>query len=287
MALVANDVLTWVSQRVLIEPVVSTTLGTAVVPGTATVTPGSMAGIFNGAMLIVGNEVITASNVTATTLQATFSSSHSGADLLYGATFPTGQTVDPLFSQSEMLGYLEDAVQDFLLKTRPVYNIAAAAASPGVRAYSEPADAIRVERISRQDNATPLSVTRMWDVSVSDLDRKSPNWSAAQGVPSMYFEDQLNVGQFGVYPLPTSNFPLNVWYSQRTAATLTLLSPLLIPDPLAYVPYYGMMAMVFTKDGELRDPQRADYCKQRYGKGMEAVIRLLEGMAAGLEMAVQ
>ena len=58
----------------------------------------------------------------------------------------------------------------------------------------------------------------------------------------------------------------------------TLIAPLGVPDPLAYIPYYGMLARVFRKDGEMRDPQREVYCEQRYNMGVEIVTRLLEAI---------
>lgn len=353
MAMIANDVLNAVCYRALIEPVVNTTLGTAVVsPGDAIITPPTIANIYDGSLLIVGSggtqEVVTAFNVTGTTFEAGFIFEHATTDPLYAATFPTGQPADVLFTQAEMLSYLSDALLDFTLKTWPVYNIVTSQFNTGVRAYSAPADAIRIERISHQNSprinttlgtsvtASPVAQTvtpgsmagivkgtsllvgvagsreiivagnttattfqaiftqahsssdplvdsatqiyRLWDVSVSDLDFNDPNWQSASGRPRMYYEDELNVGQFAIYPNPAAIFPSNIWYSQRPPVALTLTSTLLIPDPLVYIPYYGMLARIFRKDGEMRDPQREQYCQRRYDVGVEIVTRFLEGM---------
>ena len=124
------------------------------------------------------------------------------------------------------------------------------------------------------------STYRLWDVSVTDLDHLDPNWQTASGKPRMYYEDQLNVGQYGVYPLPQVGFVNNIWYSQRPPLTLTLLSSVFVPDPLAYIPYYGMLARIFRKDGEMRDPGREQYCQKRYDTGVEIVTRFLEGLGA-------
>lgn len=350
---VANDILTFASIRALVEPVVNTTLGTVVSPGINTVIPLSMAGIYQGAQLIVGTgadvEIVVVTSVTATTFTANFAFSHLSTDPVYAATFATGQPDNILFTQTEMLSYLSEAMDDFTLKTRPMYNIAAAGFTAGVRAYQAPNDALRIERISRVDygqlgtiipapgtytvfpaslkgisngsnvlvgitgtnfevvvasNVTstsfdatfvdthaasdpiyPAGILRLWDVSVSDLDRQIPGWQGQQGTPKMYYEDQLNVGQYGVYKLPGVSFPSNVWYSQRNTqifGSLGLLAPMLIPDPLVYIPYYGMLARVFRKDGEMRDPQREQYCQRRYDVGVEIVTRLLEGISVGV-----
>ena len=347
-----NDILTFVCNRVLIEPVVNTTLGTTVAaPGTFTITPPSMAAIYDGAMLLVGQgadfEVVTASDVNQISFQATFVNAHPSTDPLYGATFPTGQPSDILFTQAEMIDYLIDALYDFQLKVRPVYNILAQQFIAGQRTYQTPADALRIERISRVDYNTlgtavpapgvytitpptmfgiynglymlvgiqgtnletvtvsnvtattfqatfqythtandplyPAGIYRLWDVSITNLDQNNPNWQAETGKPRMFYEDQLNVGYFGVYPLSVATFINYIWYSQRTVLdtasySVLLDSPLGIADPLAYIPYYGMLARVFRKDGEMRDPQREQFCQQKYDMGVEIVRRLLEAI---------
>jgi hypothetical protein len=153
VAIVANDILTQVSFH-LVEKVVKTTLGTAVSPGPAVVTPPSMVGIYNGAMMIVGSgatlEIITASSVTLATFTATFTYSHAGTDPLYGATFPSGQPPMFLFTQTEMLNYLVNAQQDFLLKVRLLYSISQVDYAVGEQYFTQPNSAIRIERIARK-----------------------------------------------------------------------------------------------------------------------------------------
>ena len=278
---IINDILNWIENRVLCEHVVNTTLGTGFTAGFQTITPPSMESIYNGAMLIAGGanpEIINVQNVTATTFGALFANDHLGTDPLFGATFPRGQAAEPLFTQAEVLGYVADALEDLLLKTWALYNIIQTVLAANISTYNAPSDAIRIERMSRQDSIdpAPLDRHRLWDVSVSDLDMKDPNWATTVGRPSMYFEDELNVGQFGIYKIPDNAYPLNVWYSQRTPVVLTLMTGLSIPFPLAYIPYYGALAKMFAKDGEMRDPDRQQYCQKRYAMGVEIVIRLLD-----------
>jgi hypothetical protein len=366
-ALILNDILTWASLRVLVEPVVSTQLNSVVSgAGTFTITPLSMKYIYNGAQLLVGSgatlEVIVVKNASTTNFQADFSFAHGATDPLYGATFPTGQPNNILFTQQEMMGYVLDAVDDFVLKVRPLYLILLSQFTTGVLSYDKPDNAVRIERISRVDYGTlgtavlvpgtttitpptmagitngklllvglegqsfevitatnctattfdavfanshpasdplyPNATVRLWNVSVTDLDNNNPNWLGERGKPTSWYEDQINVNQYGVGPTPSSNWISFIWYSQRAlrqpvfgygegqygivpyggVGDLTLLSPLLIPDPLAYIPYYGMLARVFRKDGELRDPLREQYCQRRYDAGVEIANRLLEGL---------
>ena len=153
MALVANDILTQVSFS-LVEQIVNTTLGGAVSPGANIVTPPSMVGIYNGALLIIGSgttrEIVTASAVAPANFTATFVNAHPATDAIYAATFPSGQPPMFLFTQTEMLNYLVNAQQDFLLKVRLLYSIAQVNYAVGEQYFTQPGSAIRIERIARK-----------------------------------------------------------------------------------------------------------------------------------------
>lgn len=67
-------------------PDVSTTLGTAIVAGTRTVTPASMNSIYKGRRLIIGGttETIIVTNVTTATFTAVFANNHGSSDSVTG-----------------------------------------------------------------------------------------------------------------------------------------------------------------------------------------------------------
>jgi hypothetical protein len=285
MSLIANDILTWIEQRILCEDVVNAVLPGTISPGPQTVGISDPS-LYPGALVIVGSTAPEVVNVTAydgTNITATFVNFHPAGEPVVGATFPRGNEIndDRLFYQLEILAYLGEITNDFMLKTWPVYNIVQELVTSGTRYYSSPTDAIRIERMSRID---PARVARMYNVSASDLDMMDPVWPTVNGKPTAYFEDQLNTGQFGVYPLPLENAIMWAWYSQRSPAqTLwNLMTPMPIPDPLCYIPYYGVLARMFGKDGEMRDPGREQYCRQRYQGGVEIVVRLLEGLQVNM-----
>jgi hypothetical protein len=305
VSLAFNDVLSDVS-LVLIEPLVNTTLNAPVNPGVRTITPPSMNYIYVGALLIAGGatpEVITVSSITATTFTTSFVNSHLGSDTLIGATFPSGQTDAPLFTQSEMIAYLTDVQNDFLLKTRILYGIATQSTIVGKRFYAQPATAIRLERIaSLIDQSTsgygtgpygnfPYGgggvsggqSTDLYETSQSNLDLMNPLWSQKQGSPQEWFRDQIDTAMFGVYPLPSAIYPLEQWYSLRGVTSgNTLNTLLLVPDIFGHYMKYGTLARCFSKDGEMRDPKRADYCKKRFDLGVILALKFMTG--AGLNM---
>jgi hypothetical protein len=275
--LYAKDALEDVSY-VLIEPVVLTQLGTAVsAPGSQAVTPLNLFGIYVGALLIVdfGNanaEVITVTAVAAPTFTATFANTHLSTAPVEAPTFPTGQTDHPLFTQGEMLQYLSDTQNDFLLKTRMVYNEWTVAIAANERYYDQPSDAIRMERVEVQG-------LDLLDTSSVNLDLENANWQADKGTAlQKWFQDEIDTAEFGVYPLPVQNDTATIWGSQRGAQTLALTDTFLVPDPFFPILKYGVLTRAYSKDGEQRDPLRAQFFKSRYDFGVNLGQRFMEGV---------
>ena len=292
MSLLVNDILSDVSY-VLIEPLVNTLLGTMIPggPGAQTITPGSMAWIYPGALLIVdagGNqEVIEVLTTTATTFTAVFMNMHSATAPLFAATFPSGQTDAPLFTQQEMIGYLTEVQNDFLLKVRPLYAITNQNTTTNIRYYAQPSTCIRLERIAGPVNLQPpVVITDLYETSQSSLDLSDPNWQSKQGPPQQWFRDQIDTGMFGFYPMPSSIISMELWYSIRGTTSGTMLNALLlVPDIFGHAMKYGVLARAFSKDGEYRDPRRADYCKRRYDMIVFLGIKFMEGAGVNFPQA--
>src|SRR5208282_6189905 len=166
----------------LVEDVVNTQVnpsGVAVAPGIQTVTPGSMLAIYQGAQLVCGTgadiEVIVVLSTTTATFSANFANTHPANDSLIGATFPSGQGDSiPLWTQSEMLSYLSEAQNSFLLAVQPIYAIGTQALTMGRFIYPQPSDAIRMERVSISELAPLLPVVLLdstgqaWQIIVSN-----------------------------------------------------------------------------------------------------------------------
>jgi hypothetical protein len=311
--LLFNDILSDVS-FVLVEPNVSTTIGSNILSGVRTVTPGSIAGIYVGAILLAGvpgvggdQEAITVTAVTATTFTAAFANAHSSTDPLIGATFPSGQLTAPLFTQSEMIGYLQEVQNDFLLKVRPLYQISDVDLKVGVRFYSQPANAIRLERVAiatgsegygegpydgggvlPYDGGTAASISDLYETTQSNLDLVEPLWAQEQGVPREWFRDQIDTAMFGLFPLPATILSAELWYSIRgNTSGNTLNTVLLVPDVFSHAMKYGVLARCFSKDGEFRDPKRADYCKKRYDLIVLLACKFMSGAGVNMEQGTR
>lgn len=265
---------------VLIDDVINTFINPAggqVNVGTNTVAPGNMLGIYVGAMLVAGgsnSEVITVLSTTATTFTAVFVFAHGNMDPLTGATFPAGQADGTqLYTQEEILGYLADAQEEFLLRVQPVYEFddSSTTLTTGTRTYAQPADCIRLERISvlkgdPNDPTDPYLGVELYDVSQTDLDWADASWpgDTTKPFPKYWYQDNVGNGKFGVGPLPQVNIGARLAYSQNGSPTIGLLDDLLVPDVMIHALKYGVLAKCFDKDGEQRDVSRAQYCQGRF-----------------------
>lgn len=281
----ANDILQWCSLS-MVESCISSTLSQSVTPGSQTI-PISFTPtwVYVGAQLIVdigtAQEIITVTAVNSTTspftLTATFANSHAAGAPLFGATFPTGQTAMPFYTQTEMLDYLADAQKDFLLRVRAVMSVAYVTTAQGQRWYGIPDQATRLERIAM--GGQELYNTTQTSLDVLDyLDDGS-----SQGTPLQWYQDSSGNQTFGLWPLPSSAGNAECWYFDRGPDTLALNTVMTVPDVCAHFLKYRTLAKVWEKDGEQRDPQRAQYCWQRYKLGVLMTVQHTLGLAAFLK----
>jgi hypothetical protein len=157
----ANDVLLEISYH-LVCPVVNTTLASAVtVLGSQTVLLTSADWIYIGAMLVVDTganaEIITVTAIAAPSITAVFANTHAIGAPVVAATFPLQQTTDPVFTQSEMLGYLSRAQNEFLQAVPCVFQIFRQIALIGQVVQVTPSTSIELNRVAASRIANPIS----------------------------------------------------------------------------------------------------------------------------------
>lgn len=278
--MIASDILIRVSY-ILVEPVVSTTLtGAVVAPGVATVTVGSIAKMYVGAKLLVGSggttEVVSLTSVSSTSITANFAFAHPSGDPVVGATFPSGQTDHPLFTQDEMLNYLAESQQEFLVATRCVYSTATDTLVAATRTYTKPTTAVRIEHLTIDNSALRY-------VSQEELDLANRLWPADTGIPRSWFEDRLDPSLYGYSKTPQVGGAVALWFSARAGVTLALNTALTIPDVCSHALTYGVLARALSKAGEGADPTRAKYAEKRFGY----VVALTQRLAGDLQIIGQ
>jgi hypothetical protein len=131
-----------------------------------TATVGSTYAMYSGAQLVVeqpGNaaqEVVTVLTVPSpTTFTANFANAHAAAAPVWGATFPTQQATDPIFTQAEMLQYLSRAQNEFLTAVPCFYQRFFQTVNTGLIYQATPPTAILIDRIAA--SALDIGITSM------------------------------------------------------------------------------------------------------------------------------
>ena len=286
--MIVNDLLNDVSYN-LVEVIVDTMLVAPVTAGVGvTVTPVSMSGIYPDALLIFGVgpniEIITVTSVTPTTFVATLAFNHAAGEPIFASTFPSGQPGFPLWTQTEVLGYLANVQNDFLLKVRPLYKTGTLTIVANTNQYTAPADAIRIEHVSIQGG-------QLYNTSVADQDMAVIGWMVNQAsIPQAYYQDleasnAITVPLVGFTPMPTVGNTAELWYSYRASTTLGLLDSLTVGDIFTPALKWGVLQQCYSKDGEQRDPVRADFAKKMFEFWVFLAIRYMNGQAAFIEEA--
>ena len=151
----------------LAQPAVYMSLASPITAGAAqTATIASTTYIYPGAQLVVevpGNasqEVITVLTVPSpTTFTADFANNHLATAPVWGATFPTQEATDPIFTQAEMLQYLSRAQNEFLTAVPCFYERFFQNVSMGQIYQSTPPTAILIDRIAA--SALYVGITSM------------------------------------------------------------------------------------------------------------------------------
>lgn len=127
--------------------------------------------LYPGAQIVIGyqlpdEELVTVLSVNqaANSFTCVIVNSHSPGDPVFGATFPTQQTTDPLYTQPEMLDYLAHAQNDFLNKVPLILDLFGGnLISVGQQYYLLPPTAIELERVAVQNglaDAEPIATVQ-------------------------------------------------------------------------------------------------------------------------------
>jgi len=226
-----------------------------------------------GALIIVGygqpsQEVVLVISTTATTFTAVFANAHPATDTLTGATFPTCQTNNEFFQQSEVLTYLAEAQNDYLLRVKCILNRVPQNWTFTMKTNAQPADCIQLQRVAVSNYATPPIYTALREQPQSSLDLLQPNWQQ-QGYnqPKIWYEDRVGNLTYGVWPATGNAFTAYLLYAQRDTSPLGLTDGFLLPDPFLTYVKYGTLAKMLSKDGQQADPARAKYFTQRFEAG--------------------
>ena len=220
----------------LLEPFVLQTLASPLGPGSAltiTLNPAfplpATSYLYPGALVVVGwhavdAEVVEVLAVTGDdTFTADLASAHLISESVFGTTFPTQQPTDPIFTQSEIIGYIAQAQNEFLTKVPLIFELFPNLEVLVGQTYQTlPLTAIELERVAVQSN--PASTL----FPVSSITRTASNVTALLSFSSLadQWTAQLPVQVLNVAD-PTFNSASNSTFLLETVSAdgLTLTWP--------------------------------------------------------------
>ena len=172
---------------------------------------------------------------------------------------------------SDFYNYLTDVYQDFLSNTGCIKQLFNISIVGGTAIYTEPDTAMEVQM---------ASANNIWLYRSSGwyLDNYSSTWSTVTGVPERWREDGMAAKQIQIEPTPS----VSVGNLQLVATAQPSSYPATGSDnfnfiPDSFTPYlkYGVLEKIFSEDGEYKDTDRANYCRQIYLMGVKMVASIM------------
>lgn len=177
----------------------------------------STANMYLGAMIIVGwglstAEVVTIMGVTSTGYIYTTAlvNPHNPGEIVFAPTFPTQQTTDPHFLQSEMLGYLSRAQNELLADVPVNYALSQQTLQYGSVFQNTPANCIEINRIAASQIYIAIAtLTRTGNVVTA----VTTNKHGLQKGSTLYIQNPTT-GFGGVFQVATVPSPTSFTYPQ-------------------------------------------------------------------------
>lgn len=189
-----------------------------------------------------------------------------------------------LWTANEVLNYLRERIAKFLVETGLMIDRASLTMVAGTATYNLDRTLSEIRRVGVNDRG--LTICDYWE-----QDHGTPGWQVFTGTPTGYLVNPLNQLTIQLDPIPSANGTINYHYIRSTPfeepdgynegdPIYDLV--LRLPTNFAWAIKYGVMADMLNKEGEANDPQRAEYCEQRFQEGIELARLLIgEGVSGG------
>ncbi len=189
--------------------------------------------------------------------------------LLEPASSPAWTGTD-MFTLSDVVDNLQTSRDQFMVDTGVEQVHATLGVVPVVGRFDMPQDVIDVRRLEWINAAG--THTHLWRSDEWASQSYNPGWQSAGPIdpPSTY--STILTHPLGVQLAPYPALPGQVDYvSVNSGATLNPATPVLIgiPDDWAWVVKWGAMATLLGQENQARDPDRAQYCQDRYEHGIQ------------------
>lgn len=181
-----------------------------------------------------------------------------------GATWPSG-----MWTQAEVLGYLNQRQQRFLAATSLFWTRTQLPVTPNVSPQGGPTDWIAT--IFLAYCTTEGCYRELPKVDTLEMDLWMVGWpNTSSDRPKGYFETDGITRTAYVVPIPSAFITQLEWYYVALGATLTAGGVnFAVSDEFVPTIKYGVLAEMFNKVGPAANPVLAAACEDRWQEGVE------------------
>ena len=170
-----------------------------------------------------------------------------------------------LWDQAEILGYLNQRLNRFILESGLTRKSTAISVGAGDEEADMPSDLIDIRRLSWGTDGTLVR-----------SDEYQYFYGLGSGtVPEAYTEYNIGSLKVKLLPTPSAAGTLQVLYVPTVSTISSTCSLLEIPN--VFTPYikWGVIADMLSGEGEGRDTERAQYAEARFSEGVEMAKALI------------
>lgn len=181
-----------------------------------------------------------------------------------GATWPSG-----MWTQAEVLGYLNQRQDRFLAATGLLWTVLESAITLNQAAQANPADWIATVFMAYKSGAGLYRELPRLDAL--ELDYALPTWpGASSAAPRGYYEVDGSTLTTYVVPIPTdAGSALERYYVAMGTALTAGGVNFSVPDEFVPTLKYGALADLFSKVGQAANPVLAQASEARWQEGVE------------------
>jgi hypothetical protein len=186
--------------------------------------------------------------------------------LLEPAVSQTSWLGTEMFTYQDLANAVQNRLNQFLSDTGCVVNVSLVnVASPPIGRQQLDQKTVDVRRVAWIGSAPESYYTTLWREDERLLTAADQGWSVNPGAPEAYSIMAPPPLQLQIAPIPQSNGQLELLtVDSATLNPANGPTVLGIPDDLTPAIKWGALADLLGKDGEARDPVRAQYAEQRY-----------------------
>lgn len=183
-------------------------------------------------------------------------------------TFPTGT-----WTQSEMIGFLNYAEQEFLQRTGIMKSDDEVVLAPGSTILVDrPDNTMDIERISF--NGRYLRRQTSWD-----LEKEDPSWrTKTTGTPSYWHEDHISNSKIELNKIPAAGGTLRIFADYYPDPYTTTAENIHLKDSWEIYLRWKVLALALGRDGDGQDVGRSHYADQRFAFGVYLARRIVLGL---------